>query len=199
MTISSSGGDGSRQSAPQADNLTAASATPAGLASMRSLIWRRRAMLSLCAALYGVILYFTALFLGDGGVGGDFWSGFSTLDVLLLICVALSAPWTVLGFLNASIGVALMFGKNDAAAWWAPLATPPQDGAAPEGRTAVIMVGAKAAAESASLEDTLADTRLKTDQGFTEIHFGFLPLGLDRDFVIRRAWEEATGAVAPPR
>ena len=139
MTISSSGGDGSRQSAPQADNLTAASATPAGLASMRSLIWRRRAMLSLCAALYGVILYFTALFLGDGGVGGDFWSGFSTLDVLLLICVALSAPWTVLGFLNASIGVALMFGKNDAAAWWAPLATPPQDGAAPEGRTAVIM------------------------------------------------------------
>ena len=60
-------------------------------------------------------------------------------------------------------------------------------------------VGAKAAAESASLEDTLADTRLKTDQGFTEIHFGFLPLGLDRDFVIRRAWEEATGAVAPPR
>ena len=56
-------------------------------------------------------------------------------------------------------------------------------------------VGAKAAADGASLEQTLERTDLTTDAGFTEIHFGPIPLGLDRDFVIRRAWEEATGAI----
>ncbi|RIK96794.1 MAG: hypothetical protein DCC71_22150 [Proteobacteria bacterium] len=53
-----------------------------------------------------------------------------------------------------------------------------------------------AAREGKSLEDTLASTTLTQDAGFEAIQVPFL-LKLDRPFVIRRAWQEATGAVQP--
>ena len=54
--------------------------------------------------------------------------------------------------------------------------------------------GEEAAREGLSLEETLARTQLAEDEGYgvTRVPFVFT---LDRDFVIRRAWEEATGAV----
>ena len=56
--------------------------------------------------------------------------------------------------------------------------------------------GEEAAREGLSLEETLARTQLAEDEGYgvTRVPFVFT---LDRDFVIRRAWEEATGAVVP--
>jgi glyoxylase-like metal-dependent hydrolase (beta-lactamase superfamily II) len=54
-------------------------------------------------------------------------------------------------------------------------------------------VGAYAASINGSLEDTLVNGRLTEDAGYEPIKFGPLP-ALDREFVIRRAWEEATGA-----
>lgn len=55
-------------------------------------------------------------------------------------------------------------------------------------------VGEQAAAEGMSLEDTLATAKLATSADYGVIGVP-LVFGLDRDFVVRRVWEEATGAV----
>ncbi len=57
-------------------------------------------------------------------------------------------------------------------------------------------VGEKAARGGLSLEQTRATAELTEDAGYEEISLPFV-FRLDRDFVIRRAWEEATGAVEP--
>jgi glyoxylase-like metal-dependent hydrolase (beta-lactamase superfamily II) len=54
--------------------------------------------------------------------------------------------------------------------------------------------GEEAAREGLSLEETLARTQLVEDEGYAVTRVPFV-LTLDRDFVIRRAWQEATGAV----
>ena len=53
-----------------------------------------------------------------------------------------------------------------------------------------------AARDGKSLEETLAAVQLTEDAGYEAIRVPFV-LKLDRPFVIRRAWEEATGAVKP--
>jgi len=53
-------------------------------------------------------------------------------------------------------------------------------------------IGSAAAAAGDSLETTLATGSLTEDAGFEPIRF-IVPIGLDRKFVLRRAWEEATG------
>ena len=59
-------------------------------------------------------------------------------------------------------------------------------------------VGRKAAVEGKSLEETLRDANLTSDAGYVSpVEIPFVA-SLDREFVITRAWEEATGAVAPP-
>jgi cyclase len=55
-------------------------------------------------------------------------------------------------------------------------------------------VGEESARAGRSLEDTLATARLTTDAGYGTIGIPFM-FRLDRDFALRRAWEEATGAV----
>ena len=57
-------------------------------------------------------------------------------------------------------------------------------------------VGQEAARSGRSLEETLAAAALTEDEGYGVIGVP-LVFRLDRDFVIRRAWEEATGAVEP--
>jgi glyoxylase-like metal-dependent hydrolase (beta-lactamase superfamily II) len=55
-------------------------------------------------------------------------------------------------------------------------------------------VGAEAARQGLTLEQTLARTHLEKNAGYED--FGVpIFMRLDRDFVIRRAWEEATGKV----
>jgi len=53
-------------------------------------------------------------------------------------------------------------------------------------------IGRQAAAEGASLEATMATDKLTEDTGYEAITY-IVPLGLDREFVLGRAWEEATG------
>jgi len=57
-------------------------------------------------------------------------------------------------------------------------------------------LGQEAAAEGLTLEETLARKDLTEDEGYDVIGVP-LVFRLDRDFVIRRAWEEATGSVVP--
>jgi cyclase len=53
-------------------------------------------------------------------------------------------------------------------------------------------VGEEAARTGRSLEDTLANARFDADEGYAPLAIPFV-FRFDRDFVIRRAWEEATG------
>ena len=57
-------------------------------------------------------------------------------------------------------------------------------------------VAEDAAAAGKTLKETLASTNLKNDADFEEMSIPFV-FKFDRDFVIRRAWEEATGVVKP--
>ena len=50
-----------------------------------------------------------------------------------------------------------------------------------------------AAADEVTLEVFLGSDRLNADQGFVPLSFAGIPLGLNREFVLRRAWEEAMG------
>ena len=59
-------------------------------------------------------------------------------------------------------------------------------------------VGREAAANGWSLEETIERGDLTADAEFEPLRFGPL-LALDREFVIRRAWEEATGAARAAR
>ena len=54
----------------------------------------------------------------------------------------------------------------------------------------------ESAAAEMSLEETLAAADLEHDEAFAEMSLPFL-FKFDRDFAIRRAWEEASGAVQP--
>ncbi len=54
-------------------------------------------------------------------------------------------------------------------------------------------IGRGSAINKLSLEDTLATANLTQDQGYTEITFAGIPLGLDRTFVLTRTWQEANG------
>ena len=53
-------------------------------------------------------------------------------------------------------------------------------------------IGRRAAAEGTSLEGTVATDRLTEDAGYVPLRM-IIPIGLDREFVLRRTWEEATG------
>ncbi len=57
-------------------------------------------------------------------------------------------------------------------------------------------VAQQAAQQGKSLSETLASARLTTDAELDVVAIPFV-LRRDRDFVLRRAWEEATGAVKP--
>ena len=54
-------------------------------------------------------------------------------------------------------------------------------------------IGESAAQRGDSVEDVMASSELTADAGYEPIRF-VVPLGLDRRFVLRRAWEEATGS-----
>lgn len=54
-------------------------------------------------------------------------------------------------------------------------------------------IGQAAAASGATKEETQASAALTADDGYEPIRFFSVSLGLDRPFVLGRAWEEATG------
>jgi len=53
-------------------------------------------------------------------------------------------------------------------------------------------IGAEAAASGASLETTLNTDKLTADEDYSSVRM-IVPLPMDREFVITRAWQEATG------
>lgn len=74
--------------------------TPAGLQSQRVLTGRRLFALGLCLSTLAAVLFGVATVFGADGLG--------LLDWGILACVAISAPWTILGFWNALLGLFLV-------------------------------------------------------------------------------------------
>ena len=94
--------------------MSATPLTPAGLQSARTLAARRAVVVVLNLATYGALVAALAHVLGAGG-----WTA---VDVVLFAAFLLGAPWTVLGFWNAVLGLWLLHGVRDGLKRVAPYA-----------------------------------------------------------------------------
>lgn len=105
--------------------------TPAGLQD--AIVLRRRRLLVLVLNLATLILLLAGLaqVLGAGG-----WT---VADVAIFVAFLVGAPWTVLGFWNAAIGLWLLHGSQDGLAEVAPFAAAGQRATPLSLRTAVLM------------------------------------------------------------
>lgn len=102
--------------------------TPAGFEAIATLNRRRRIMLVLNVATWAMVMLWACAVLSSGG-----WTW---VDGAVLICLGLAAPWPVLGFWNAAIGLWQLGGRRD------PEIVPPleRDAHAPiTVKTAVVM------------------------------------------------------------
>ncbi len=88
--------------------------TPAGLQSLAMLARRRLIAALVNGAVYVGLMIWLASILSVGG-----WS---VIDVLIFVCFAIAAPWSVLGVWNACLGLWLLHGVADPVAWVAPFA-----------------------------------------------------------------------------
>lgn len=95
---------------PEQDVLDGAS--PAGLQSRRTLAIRRAVMLFLGVGSLALVLYFAAQVFIEGGL--------DLLEIGILATIAMSAPWTILGFWNSVIGLYLALVSKDPHAAVAP-------------------------------------------------------------------------------
>ncbi|MDU0338902.1 glucans biosynthesis glucosyltransferase MdoH [Bosea rubneri] len=105
--------------------------TPAGLQRTSSLRARRLLVAGLNLAALAALLYGLSHVLAAGG-----WS---LVDIVIFVAFLLGAPWTVLGFWNAAIGLWLLHGVEDGLERVAPFAAA-GDAATPLAvRTAILM------------------------------------------------------------
>ncbi|HWG06399.1 MAG TPA: glucans biosynthesis glucosyltransferase MdoH [Beijerinckiaceae bacterium] len=88
--------------------------TPAGIQPVRTLRRRRTVVVALNLATYAGFLIWLATILDA--------DGWRLLDVLILLAFAVAAPWSVLGFWNAAIGLWLLHGTKDPMQRAAPFA-----------------------------------------------------------------------------
>ncbi len=106
--------------------------TPTGTQSLGVLFWRRCFVAALNVVTYLGLLGSLGLILGAGG-----WSW---IDVILFMAFAIRAPWAVIGFWNAVIGLVLLQTRRDPAAAVSPYALNSANSTAPVlSRTAIIM------------------------------------------------------------
>jgi len=105
--------------------------TPAGL-QPRALLARRRAVVAAAtlATLAGVLW-------GAAEVFG--YGGWTVTDAVIVACVAVGAPWTIMGVVNALIGLWLLHGARDGLAAAAPHLAAGDAAAALRARYAVLM------------------------------------------------------------
>jgi membrane glycosyltransferase len=105
--------------------------TPAGFQETRVLRNRRLIMATLTLAAIAGFLYALALVLGS--------DGWSVLDMGVYAAVAMSCPWTVMGFWNAVIGFWVLHFSRDPIGKVSPFAELPPDAAPLQMRTAILM------------------------------------------------------------
>ncbi|MGO4404277.1 glucans biosynthesis glucosyltransferase MdoH [Bosea sp. RAF48] len=114
-----------------AQEVEALGLTPAGLQDAAALRRRRLLVLLLNLATLALLLAGLARVLGAGG-----WTA---ADVVIFVAFLFGAPWTVLGFWNAAIGLWLLHGRKDGLAEVAPFAAAGERARPLTLRTAVLM------------------------------------------------------------
>jgi membrane glycosyltransferase len=105
--------------------------TPAGLQAVATLRRRRWLMLGLNLTTLAGLLYGVSLVLGAGG-----WTA---ADIVIFLALLIGAPWSVLGFWNAVIGLWLLHGRNDGLDQVAPFAAEAETQLPLSIRSAVLM------------------------------------------------------------
>lgn len=105
--------------------------TPAGLQADATLLLRRRVVLGLNLVILAVLLAGLGVVLGAGG-----WT---LADVTIFTAFLIGAPWSVLGFCNAAIGLWLLHGRRDGLKAVVPFAEAGERAAPLMLRTAVLM------------------------------------------------------------
>lgn len=94
--------------------ISAATMTPAGIQPKGLLARRRLVVATLNLVTYVGLLAWLTSILGN--------QGWSAIDVLIFICFAIAAPWSVVGIWNALIGLWLLHGRRDPRRIVAPFA-----------------------------------------------------------------------------
>jgi membrane glycosyltransferase len=105
--------------------------TPAGIQFRNTLTRRRMLVAALNIVLYGVLMVWLASVLGHEG-----WSVF---DIAIFACFAVAAPWSVLGFWNAVLGLWALHGARDGIRGVAPYAAAGDVPTPVSAKTAIVM------------------------------------------------------------
>lgn len=109
----------------------AAEMTPAGLQSARSLTARRLFVVALNVVSMGLLAWGLVTIFGAGG-----WT---PADITIFVCFLIGAPWTVMGFWNAVIGLSLLHGSKDGLASTSPFMDAAAEATPIRAKTAVLM------------------------------------------------------------
>jgi membrane glycosyltransferase len=94
--------------------------------------WLRRSILAflVIGSMMAVVTAFAWL------IGRD---GYGALDWVMLACLVLTLPWTIIGFWNAVIGLAILHLKRDPVGYVAPMVRDGDDERPLQGRTGLLM------------------------------------------------------------
>jgi membrane glycosyltransferase len=154
--------------------------TPAGIQSTSILKKRRLIMAALNIGTFLLLTMLMTDLLGQGG-----WT---LLDGLMMLSFLVAAPWSVLGFWNAVVGLWLLHGVKDGLARVAPFVTVGDDMTPIVSRTAILMTlrnedPARAFARLRAVEASLD----RTGQG---AHFAFFVLSDTQNDHVARLEEQ---------
>lgn len=127
--------------------------TPAGLQSTRTLTARRWFVIALNAATMAALGWGLVQIFGSGG-----WT---VADMVIFGCFLIGAPWTVMGFWNAILGLWLNHGARDGLAQTSPFLAAGETDAPVRARTAVLMFLRNE--DPARALDRLAETKRSID------------------------------------
>jgi len=173
--------------APAADGTTTApvsNRTPAGLQSIAELGRRQGLVAVLNVATYLALLAVAAVIAGAGG-----WTA---VDAIMFAYFALAAPWSVLGFWNAVIGLWLLHGARDPMGAVAPYMPAADEPGPLLVRTAVLMtIRNEMPARAFRRLAVVADSLRATGHGAS---FSYFILSDTGDPVIAAAEEAAVAA-----
>lgn len=161
--------------------------TPAGLQSTRALTRRRLLVAALNIATMAALCWALIRIFGAGG-----WS---KADILIFTGFLLGAPWTVMGFWNAVIGLWLLHGARDGVAAASPFLDVGDSDAPVRAKTAILMFLRNEDPERAF--QRLAATRASVDAEGQGERFDVFVLSDTDDPAIADAEEAAFAAWAP--
>ncbi|QIE55128.1 glucans biosynthesis glucosyltransferase MdoH [Pikeienuella piscinae] len=154
--------------------------TPAGLQSARALTRRRVFVAALNLVTLGLLALALSRIFGAGG-----WSA---ADIVIFVSFLFGAPWTIMGFWNAMIGLWLLHGARRGLAATSPFLAAGESATAPRTRTAIAMALRNEDAERAL--DKLVKTKRSLDAAGFGGGFDIFVLS-DTDDPVLAAAEEA--------